>query len=247
MKLLDNKNIFFYGLRRSGHHAILFWLLNKIAKPKHMEVGHTLFETNSGKPLIFFNDCSYSTKWDLLWEQSKLLDFKNKSHLSINFEEKIIKDPPLISNSSNIKIIIVRDFLNNISSLSKKHGKFLLDNSDKLTSRVRSLIDVWKDHVKYQNGLHVYYNSWLQFPRYKKRICKMLGIPETVNDEFSFVPPHGGGSSFIGVKKDEISNYLTRYKQATLFPLIIQIILDDQELLDLNKELFGMDIKKILT
>ncbi len=213
-----------YSLHRSGHHAIIFWILNNLGG---VEAKHSTSVYVQGQNIIYFNDMG--------WRGTKKYYNTYKNSLSdygMCFESY---ENILPSKSSNMTICILRDFVNMYASQKKK----------KLNRNIRTTIQLWKNLYKADDIILIKYNSWLLDKDYRDNIAKIIGI-ENINDDTSQVPNIGGGSSFINCKKElDIQRYISRYKFEKLTPNEIKIILSDKELIEIHKKEFDMDLNKL--
>jgi hypothetical protein len=115
-------------------------------------------------------------------------------------------------------------------------------------------LQIWKQHAKHYALKHkdsefnniILYNNWVSDKAYRDEIGVNIGAPNIV-DAIDYVSPIGNGSSFIKVQKEQdVEKYTTRYNQFKLPDEIIELILDDQEVLDLNQQIFNININDSL-
>jgi hypothetical protein len=145
---------------------------------------------------------------------------------------------------------IVRDFLNMISSRYKKWnddlgpGKNDKRNFEKYKQffySIEEICNCWKQMMK--ENRKILYNKWVIDKNYRDEISKKLFYIDNINDNTSYVPSLGNGSSFDGMKLQTDKNiYLNRFSQIKLPDNIINYIKADNELLDLNYHYFNIDI-----
>lgn len=218
---MANKIIKINGLCRSGNHGIIFWILSNISKVENV---CPECYASKDKKVCFLNNVT-----------------RIKNNINSNSYEIILKsyEDVFIKDC----FYIVRDFLNLISSRYKKFGTKLGTNSLYITN-IDEIIKIWKKMVLSDNK--IIYNIWLKDKNYRDEVAEMLKVPN-INDKTEYVSNIGEGSSFIGLKKDEISNYENRYKNANLPSDIINKILSDKELMEYNKNYFDIDIEKEIT
>ncbi len=205
-----------FSLRRSGQHAIIFWLLDNIGNIT--ENNSTYMYWNEEKKIYYYNDCT-----DNIYEYK--LDY---NYLFKNFEDCKVNIITIDNEIPNKKILIIRDFVNSYCSrINKNIGSI----------KIREVIEIWKEHISYLNDESftvIIYNKWISDKEYRDKICDDLSIINKENIEF--VPDIGGGSSFND------KNYLERYKMTKIKDEDRNIISNDLELLRLNKEIFNCDI-----
>lgn len=224
-------NINFYSLARSGHHAIIFWMINNLGG--FDESNADIYFINKKTGLYFYNNVTVHNQ--------KLLH----SEFSANWVIKNYEDTE--TEILNNNFIIIRDFLNLLCSRYKKWGKNLIWNKDKGISDIDNLIKVWKQHVQAPDKNYIIsYNEWVKNKQYRDDVSLKLGVNNAV-DNIAYVPVLGNGSSFLGLKKEtDSSAYEKRFNQIKLPDQYIEKIQKDRELLDLNLKLFNIDISKIL-
>lgn len=219
-------DINFYSLCRSGHHAIIFWFLKNIGK----------YETNDPEKIYTIVD-------------KNLYYFNNTT----TFQYQYPKDYDwLIKNSEDVfyfygpkNFVIVRDFLNLIASRYKMWGDSIGYSSNNYITDINLLISVWKQHVsrakRHPNNI-IFYNKWILNKEYRDAVSDFIGYPN-INDDTTYVPMMGNGSSFIGINKEENpNNYNQRFKQILLPENLILAILTDYELVEMNKFYFDIDL-----
>lgn len=171
-----------YGLRRSGSHAILAWLLNNL-------------EYQYGKSKVgFINDAPVTGNF---FEQY-LQMFKEKfDAFIITYEDTELQTSFLDENHH--KLVIIRDIYNMIASRLKRNTKD--------TQVDENIVKLW---LEYANAEPFKYEDFLLDKESRDNMCHKLQI--TNYDYTEKVMSNGNGSSFIGVKLDEKINYLNRYK-----------------------------------
>lgn len=233
------KNINFYSLCRSGHHAIIFWMINNLGG--FDESYNDVFFINKKTGLYFYNNVSVRT----LEHLQKFYDMNFCYATEYNWMIKNYEDELFESNVDNI--VIVRDFLNLLCSRYKKWGNELGWSKKYCITNLNVLINHWKQHaVQYDTSNFISYNKWTKDKEYRNKIGIRLGA-ENLVDNTDYVPNFADGSSFVGLKK-EINHtaYEQRYKQIKLPNSFLDIILNDSELLQLNKTIFDISITDIL-
>lgn len=212
----------FYSHRRSGHHAFIFWMINNLGGFSQAIGTRIFFNPVTG--LYFYNDNThYNYK----------LDKEHNTEIR-NYEDCL--PPP-----SPGKIVVIRDFLNTLSSRL---------NHQFLTTDLAEFINLWKEFARLaitsKDHTFVLYNRWLVDKSYRDEISEKIGIPN-LHDNINYVNHNAGSSSFSANRREhDVNSYLTRYKQMNLNELQKSIILEDQELQKLNIDLFAIDIKQII-
>jgi hypothetical protein len=218
----------FFGLQRSGNHAVLSWLFQQ-------------FE----QPVYFFNMVKPFTDPVLNWRHAGLPNMvdlprglspqnpraeeieavrrktlegirKERKHALVHSYENLkladLKTKPLIDNREEwlgqsrciYRVLLLRDFYNWIASRIR-----LKENiTGNLPRQVDSMITSWVSYAKEYIGettflgregvVCISYNRWFGDERYRKELCGELGL--IARDlRLQHVPEVGGGSSFDGV------------------------------------------------
>lgn len=225
-----------YSMQRTGHHAVLFWLINNCGGyNKNIK---TYMYWDDIKKLYYYNDCNHM-KYNIVTDYNYLFMSYEDTYNQIIHKSK----------EDNKIIIILRDFVNMIASRYKKFGDKLGFNRYYLQN-INDIIQLWKKQaneiINNDNIIPILYNKWLFDKKYRDEICQQLMI-ENINDKIDHVPEMGQGSSFCGIKIEEDKNsYIKRYENIKLSNEIKEKIKIDKELIELNKILFDIDITKIL-
>jgi hypothetical protein len=216
-----------YGLSRSGNHAIIFWMCHNISDDIIENEDQVYFDKEN-KICFVNNEEIYST------------EFREK--LDLKYYENIIRsyeDSDFIDQDNSF--VILRDFLNLICSRYKLYHK-QLGYTEKYCTGIENIITLWKKHSTSEKV--ILYNQWILSKEYRDKVGRMVNILN-IKDNFKYVSPIGNGSSFGGVKLYKTKDYLIRYKKIKLPKDIVEVILDDKELAQINKDLFNIDIKNI--
>jgi len=132
-----------------------------------------------------------------------------------SWEDKVLKDA----------VIVLRSAYNCVAS--RLNGpKYLLES----TRKICRFTPVWKAHAKMvlAGHPHIVYDHWLNNP---KPAHQLLQLPTPCKRRTARKPRRGSGSSF----KHSPSNYFERWKQVDLPTEIVE----DKEIAELNKEIFG--------
>lgn len=220
---------------RSGNHCIIFWMIDNMGGIRDRREGTVYW--NSDNHLYYYNNCSrfqynYITNYNTL----------------IKSYEDMYNKKPLEDNTT--KIIILRDFLNMASSRYRKYNpNFGLDWT--YFESIDQIIHHWKllanEIINNDNIVGILYNKWLSDKKYRDNISEKLNILNHI-DNTDIIPVIGEGSSFKGVQlEDDKNKYNERYLLVKLPEYVIDKILEDDELLELNKILFGIDIRDLLS
>jgi hypothetical protein len=217
-----------YAMRRSGNHAIIFWMLANLkadVKPVDDKRPYRDFVGKKSR-VYYFNDVG-----TLVYKKfPRRYNYLFKSHEDLGA-------PPG-------SIIILRDFANMLSSRYNRKSDVQQSKFD--AASMPQIISTWKQ----QAGMilsgackGVLYNKWLHDKAYRDEVGLLVGIPNVV-DNTSYISPIGGGSSFCGVHPEgNKSAYVQRYSAVTLPDEVLAPVLRDADLLVLNQTLFGIDLR----
>lgn len=240
----DIKFIEVYGLRRSGNHAILSWLINNFnteavssvePTPLIAPVPELGFIAQYLGNVIHINDVGDA--WALT--QGNYLKGLIDAYVSIGIKTIILsyEDRPYTNSFFNMgysflkeskKIIITRDIKNIIASRLK--------NSKNIGLAInRKLIDTWIENENSDN-LKIRYESWLTSKEYRDSIALKLNTNN--KDIIDLVSTAAGGSSFKDQSTGKIDKdkLLNRYKLVE-FSREIEDLLNLPELVNKRNEI----------
>lgn len=222
------RNLIINGLCRSGNHAIIFWMIHNLVD-KVIEIEKGVYRDEQYK-VLYLNNVGRKPK-EYNYVISPLLSSYN--YILRSYEDSYY--------NKYTNIIILRDFINMLSSRYCKYGPNLGLNVSYICD-INKLICVWKQHIKIANKQKIiFYNKWIIDKEYRDFIGQRIGIANII-DDYRYVSNIGDGSSF-----DINQDYLQRHKQVKLPQYIINHILMDIELIYINKEFFNIDIEDVLS
>jgi hypothetical protein len=208
-----------YGLARSGNHAVIFWMLHNISESLS-EVGDHQIYVNGH--VCYINNCGYRTRF------RDNFDFGPYSLVVRSHED---------TDSVPSSFVVVRDFANLVCS-RYRHYDGLMSHMGKGID-LQGLIRIWKQHAL--SSLSISYNEWLVSKEYRDEVGVMVGIPN-VRDKTDYVSSIGSGSSFGGIRLYNSSDYINRHSQVVLPKPIVDSILEDEELVRINRDFFGVNL-----
>lgn len=225
-----DKEYIIHGLSRSGNHAIIYWLIHNIVDSIE-ELGGGIYIDKERKLCFINNFNTYEGPFKI-----------NFPHDLFPVVIKSYEDTEFIKNTS---AIILRDFGNLLASRYAKYYKNICLNNKYICDLLR-LIEVWKQHTTSQKKT-ILYNQWLVSKDYRDKVSlEILGINNLI-DRTDYVSSIGDGSSFDDTYiKQENIEYLTRYKKIKFPQYMINCILKDEELININKRIFDLDLREIL-
>lgn len=207
----------FYGLCRSGNHAIVNWIINNLISDTSNKI--FLSDYSFYCDGVFFQN-NYNGPNSGIELFKKGLRFKPTIVL-ISYEEADIEEiesPVSLIKQQSKKFTIVRSLKNLLASRLKNNMPFKSENINSLSTDPFFL--AWEKHVRYENN--IFYDKWLIDKTYRDMISLKLGIynRDLIND----MTTNGGGSSFSGMILDTAENLLNRYKQVEISANLIEKI-----------------------
>lgn len=180
------KLFLFYGMRRTGNHALIYWMLGQFDLP--------YWYSNDNKwPWKTLSDVIYATGGKPLKTAY--------AHGISTFEDIPYRDtgdvlgavPKVVSHARAVQeVLILRDPFNLFSS--RRHGKFCSSPCDKAS------IELWKTYARLfleplSRMVCVRYDEWFLHEHYRRAVSAQLGLK--FNDlNLNYVPREGKGSSF---------------------------------------------------
>jgi hypothetical protein len=241
----------FVALRRSGHHAILNWIIrNMIGQQSEFKYKITHL---AGTFLHHINEGNFDTKFSIDYINQNydkirnlLVSYEDSDVNFCLFSKDFIFRGPLAPNKFpeyklqlNQRFIIIRDFYNNLSSRIK-------GNQDSINKGLIPVFDVredfinkWKDYAKniVSNKLpHLKFEDWLDNPDKRNQFLKENF---NIHDRYGIDNIVGTYSSF-----GESKNYKKRFDPDLIPEEIKEIVRKDGELHYLIGRL-GYDFRKI--
>jgi hypothetical protein len=214
---MNNTKFFdFWGIRRSGNHAIINWAMSNFVDLKNkIDIAPPNFYRYYVDELLFIND----------YDNSRAIDREHiKKGLKLNPKIVILThEERLFSATVNSKLksknfIIVRNLENVIASYYKK--EWPAAHYRKIN---RSLFDLWEYYLK-SDYPKIHYDHWLTDKNYRDEIANLMGVEN--RDITNIVTNQGGGSSFIGLNLDSSDRLLNRFSQVDLPDSIIDLIVE---------------------
>ena len=172
----------FFGIRRSGNHAVIYWLL------RHQQDHY------------FFNDSNVPFDARCMLKRLRYaFPFKHKLTI-VSWENKPLDKPLYVKTLTASKektIIIMRDPFNWLAShMAKRWGT----NNQLLTLYMSHLNEFLGETNHLGDKICVNYNRWFADQEYRKEISKQVGFAKFHDSGINNVPSEGGGSSFDGVR-----------------------------------------------
>lgn len=247
-----------YGMRRSGNHAIINWLLR-----------------NAAGGSVFLNNCTVGRPARRTWRSIEL----NGKRVSVTKGEPITPvtsvagdgalvvvsyedfspDPDdmaagltadLPDSDVTHEVLFYRNFMNWAASLLRK-----IQANDDLDTLVclrimMVALDKYRDmlelitRAKPLGLVPVNYDRWIARPVYRETILETLGLP-CKDNSLGVVQPYGGGSSFQkDVTRAEELNAETRWREMAndaSFQIVLLAASQDADLVKLMQKLMPKD------
>ena len=222
-----------YGLRRSGNHAILEWMIKNFSqKDQRHVIKHRLITSGNSCYLNAINEYIQSRDLFIDYNFAKIT-YKN---LLISYE-----DIPETMNTEYTlgfnKIVILRDILNVIASRYKRMIDLDPKSLDYRLMKIdENLFNCWKSHASAfkKNVLIIKFEDWLSSKEQRDKIANSLGCKNI--DCVSTIPFHGGGSSFSKMEKIPSAKDLQSRSEQVQLPSEILERIQKSDISNLRKE-----------
>lgn len=233
------------GMRRSGNHAIIEWLIDAVA---------AAYGPNSS---VHLNDIplgvnGYRSRHQFpapidTPEYTHQMGIRRRRHFDpitllvrsyedYTAEEFAVKEPQKFYGQSenSYDVVIIRDPFNLFASRIKS-GKTE-------TQSGISPIDLYLNHFHAQqsnpNLISIFYNRWLLDQDYRDDVLTTIGLPKGHKVTLTS-SPRGGGSSFVGAKKDlDLQELVRRWQKMDGDSYFQKQIVNNSELSRIVKEHF---------
>jgi hypothetical protein len=224
----------FFGLRRSGNHGVINWLIPML--------GNQVCHINDGKPLCRFyngNDGLNYTKIEIQKTDATIVSYEN-----VDFNEGW---PEFDIESPKVKyVLLLRDPFNTLASL--------LRNQTTIQNRSWNVPDyelekLWVQYAKEflkitswlpEDTVMISYNRWFVNETYRRGIADQLEL-EYSEVGLNKMSGYGGGSSFDqliynrSAQNMDVLNRWKRFKSNNSYWHRLQY----PELKELSREIFG--------
>ena len=201
-----------YGLRRSGHHAIISWLI------KNLEEQYGLDK------VYYINDASNSrfASGENLNKHLLYQIWKCQPEIIIlSYEDVPTEVSRLEDRIERTKIVVVRDILNNAAS---RYQRALIAKTTLFPNchmKIdESIIDIWMNHAKHPDIFK--YEDFLLNKGKRDELSIKFGAANL--DYTDKVNDYANGSSFVGIQLDKKENYLKRHEMVDLPERILNLV-----------------------
>ncbi len=241
--------ILFWGMMRSGNHAILHFIYNLYSKPKaflNNREPHKDLRIIRGRR----HDLVTKNYTEQILRNLMLISYEDRNISKMKFGNIVPNYKRVIGKiNNNFNMLCIRDPFNTFASRSKFRWTY-----EELRSNPKRSINLWKIYAKeclhitnhVPNKMIVNYNSWISSKFYRKELSAKLNR-YFIDDNWNCMTIEGKGSSWSitdgkdGETKTKFVDphaLLTRWKEfkdGALFKLLVK----DKELLELSSNLFG--------
>jgi hypothetical protein len=192
-----------YGMRRSGHHAIIGWLKFNLDNHFGKEKVHYIND--------LINNCSY--RGETLMHKVNEYKYSGAEVLIVSYEDELTS-VSRIEGYETSKFVIVRDIKNLSASRYKasKHGAMRID---------QKFVDTWTEHTNFPNKIR--YEDFLLNKDVRDKVSLRFGV-ENIDITNDVKYCSNIGSSFVGRVMDEPENYLNRHKMIEIPEHLMQFI-----------------------
>lgn len=225
------------GISRSGHHAVIYWVFSQI-------YGSNVTGKEIPDEIAYFDHCckidgdfliadyGRSGRVEQKFRKAKY-NIYNVEELPVYEMEQFDKELSVLSDRPRKKIIMLRDPFNNYASRYKKAHRWGWGFIKRKW---------WKNHAKAyldknNDIMFILYNKWFCDEKYREEVINELGFEHKPGIGLSYVPFHGGGSSFERKRdgrKMDVLNRWRKYKDDQQY-----FKLFDPEMLELSSKIFS--------
>jgi hypothetical protein len=234
------------ALQRSGHHAIINWIIS-----------------NSADSVCFLNNCRPRENPFLMCTEAQRIELRPRNVLIYNYEDWQLSEafPPEFLNDraewfgrsgKSVYVLVLRDPFNNFASKYRWaiNGTWWIPQMEWVT---RDLPRLWKSYAKEFLGLtnlmpapkvFVNYNHWFTDENYRCEMADRLGLISADQGltEVAKWGPNTWGDSFDNLNFDGRANemkVLERWRYFVDDP-VFKSLFRDSELLSLSDQIFGV-------
>lgn len=218
----------FYGLRRSGNHAVLEWLTINLGKSKEREVKKPSRIISYGDS-CYMNEVNTYNKDDIKKDIEYCKEeFKN---MIISYED-LTPDFNIQDTEKFKKIAIIRDIENLFASRYKRW----LDTKVRGMQIDEDIIKKWKiiSDCEKDEVLLIKFENWVIDKEYRDLICKELNIENL--DITDKITGFGNGSSFSGRRLPSSEELNSRKNQIEL-PTDVKERLISEDIVEIRRKL----------
>ncbi|MHA1469269.1 MAG: hypothetical protein ACTSSP_01765 [Candidatus Asgardarchaeia archaeon] len=246
---INQKEIRVLGLKRTGHHAVINWIIKQtkgtVCFINDVKVDRNPFRTSNAYSSI--KDRKKQMKGDLRKKDLLIYSYEDKlweECITQFYEDN--RESYVGKSKEKIDILIVRDPFNHFASrLKTNRKKCLWSWGEENEENAKYYMEKWKNHTKKylhfkesENVVIIDYNKWARNKPYREELANRLGI-EFTDDGFEEITKAGGGSAFTGRKLDGKASQmdiLNRWKVFYGDPYYLSLF--DKEIMELSKKIW---------
>ena len=241
------------ALRRSGHHAIVEWLLRHLSGDgcflNNRKVGPSPFARKSGAVATGRIDLEQEGPGRFTPKDYLVHNYENQNLTKIFSPDQLERWDEFVGTSRRrVHLLILRDPFNNFASLVRWAQD---EEYAPGPETVRRCVELWRRYAREYLGLTdiipdeklgVSYNAWFTDPSERKRLADRLHLDftdEGINNVARYGPV-ALGSSFDGVSHDgraQEMGMLERFRNYEDDPFYLGLF--DPEIIDLSERIFG--------
>ena len=232
----DQRSVLVVAPRRSGHHAIINWIVNglegqqvnwtTILPPGSSNKGILLRSTIGGTTL-HFNDLPSSRKRYKASACLPHLDLVRQAKFVIasyeDVEAAALDRGPWLPRHPTFKVLVTRSTLNLMASRLERRAA--LPNTQVRPIDTAFLDGLLSNSKPPEGWVVIRFDDWLSDPSpYRDQIARQLGMKIDLSAELS---PFGSGSSFSGLSRVPTSDELTsRFRQVEWPSSVVELLLE---------------------
>lgn len=230
--ILRNTNVYVIcGMRRSGNHALISWLIDALESKNNVEMKkeREIWISDSGRT-IHLNEANFLTPLhliDILRKNKKAI--KKSKYFIITLEDYIPKRFDLLIPKSSIRIKVSRNLLNIISSRLKRmndQAKIGLDRGDMAINKNLLSCAKWIHEDSNGNWIKWSYEKWLCYSSYRASFLEELKL--TYDSQIRASANFGGGSSFSNFELGKPQNNpLKRWENIDFPDRVIMLLFNE--------------------
>lgn len=243
-----------YGMKRTGNHAIINWLLAHdkfVFFNNIVPIGPILDGKHAVPPPMDFNEWLRGRNFRenrIVIDNFKKLFFRNRTMIA-SLEDHNLKFSPFKNVPVEVtNILLLRDPFNLLSSRIRK-GSVLhrpLIYPTEMNAFMKRVPELWKSYASeflgltdyLDNKVSIYFNSWFSSENYRRETSHKLGFEFNDSKYSSVVKKSSGGSSFDGTLFNGHSNEMNVLNRETELSggekKLLDELLQDSELHDLS-------------